>query len=67
MWIESTLNAVLIAAYLWRLKANAKTLKQLIRNFSFTEDAAVITHIERALQCIASGFTEAAQLRGLKV
>ena len=50
-----------------RLQAHTKTREQLIRYLLFTDDAALVAHSERALQCLTSCFTEAAQLFGLQV
>ena len=50
-----------------RLQAHTKTLEQLIHDLLFTDDAALVIHTERALQCLTSCFAEAAQLFGLEV
>ena len=50
-----------------RLQAHTKTREQLIRDLFFADDAALVAHSERALQCLTSCFTEAAQLFGLQV
>ena len=50
-----------------RLHAHTKILEQLFRDLLFADDAAFITHTERALQHLTSCFAEAAQLFGLEV
>ena len=50
-----------------RLQAHTKTFEQLIRDFLFADDAALVAHSESALQCLTSSFAEAAQLFGLEV
>ena len=50
-----------------RLQAHTKTLEQLIQDLLFADDAALVAHTERALQCLTSCFAEAAQLFGLEV
>ena len=50
-----------------RLQAHTKTREQLIRDLLFADDAALVAHSERALQCLTSCFAEAAQLFGLQV
>ncbi len=50
-----------------RLQARTKTRKQLIRDLLFADDAALVAHSERALQCLTSCFAEAAQLFGLEI
>ena len=49
-----------------RLQAHSKTMDQLIRHPLFAGDATLVAHSERALQCVTSRFTEAAQLLHLK-
>ena len=50
-----------------RLQAHTKTHERLIRDLLFADDAALVVHTERALQCITSCFANAAQLFGLEV
>ena len=50
-----------------RLQAHTKTREQLIRDLLFPDDAALVAHSERALQCLTSCFAEAAELFGLQV
>ena len=50
-----------------RPQAHTKTHERLIRDLLFADDAALVAHTERALQCITSGFANAAQLFGLEV
>ena len=50
-----------------RLQAHTKTHERLIRGLLFADDAALVVHTERALQCITSCFANAAQLFGLEV
>ena len=44
-----------------------QTLEQLFHDHLFTDDTALVAHIERALQHLTSCFAEAAQLFGLEV
>ena len=50
-----------------RLQAHTKTQERLIWNFLFADDAALVAHTERALQCITTCFSDAAQLFNLEV
>ena len=50
-----------------RLQAHTKTKKKQIRSLLFADAAALVAHIESAMQCITSCFAEAAQLFGLEV
>ena len=50
-----------------RLQAHTKTREQMFRDLLFADDAALVAHTERALQCLTSCFSEAAQLFGLEV
>ena len=52
---------------LWRLQARTKTHERLIRDLFFADNAALVVHTERALQCITSCFANASQLFGLEV
>jgi len=45
---------------LWRLQAHTKTQERLMWDLLFTDDAALVTHTERALQCITTLFADAA-------
>lgn len=44
-----------------------KTCEQLFRDLHDVDDAALVAHTERALQCLTRSFAEAAQLLGLEV
>ena len=50
-----------------RLQAHTKTLEQLFRELLFADDAALVAHIESALQRLTSCFPEVAQLFELEV
>ena len=50
-----------------RLQAHTKTHERLIRDLLFADDAALVAHTERALQCITSCFANGTQLFGLEV
>ena len=50
-----------------RLQAHTKTCERLIMDLLFADDAALVSHTQRALQRITSCFAESAQLFGLEV
>ena len=50
-----------------RLQAHTKTTQRLIRELLFADDAALVTHTERALQRLTSCFAAACELFGLAV
>ena len=50
-----------------RVHAQTKTLEQLFRDILFADDAALVSHTERALQDLSSCFAEASQLIELEV
>ena len=50
-----------------RLQAHTKTTQRLIRELLFADDAALVTHTERALQRLTSCFAAACELFGLVV
>ena len=49
------------------LQAHTKTKKKLTRSLLSADDAALVAHIESAMQRITSCIAEAAQLFGLEV
>ena len=50
-----------------RLQAHTKTQERLIQNLLFADDAALVAHTERALQCMTSCFADVWRLFGLEV
>ena len=50
-----------------RLQTHTKTCKQLVRDLLFANDAALVTHTERALQHLTSCFAETAELFDFEV
>ena len=67
-WCLSSVNCKRSAvSKTWGPQAHIKTHERLIRDLLFADDAAVVVHTERALQCITSCFANAAQLFGLEV
>ena len=50
-----------------QLKADSKTMEQVIKEILFADDAALLVHIESTLQRITSCFVEVAQFFGLEV
>ena len=49
-----------------RLQAHTKTQERLVQDLLFADDAALVAHSGRALQCITSCFADASRMFALE-